>query len=574
MGLAHLDSGDASRDELTGGGQIMGTVDYMAPEQAIDAHSADGRADIYSLGATLWYLLAGESMLAGRTIAEKLLAHQSGSIPSLANVCPGMPEPVKTIFRRMVAKRPEERYQTMAEVIADLESLRGSVADLPAAATATPQAGPLAEFAVAETLAAPQVDTKSMSPSRPAEAGTARRPPWWRGWRKLAAAGAGGLLLIWLGIWVVIRDERGQEVGRVRLPNGGSVTQELETSSPRPGSPGRGAGDEGAWNLPPNAPPPAIAPFDSAQAKSHQDAWAKYLSVPVEMANSLGMRFVLIPPGESDMGSTDAVVANLLEKAKSKNIGGFYIERLPSEAPKHRVRITKPFWLGRHEVTRGQFRRFVDDSGYRTEAERDGKGGRALIDGQLKRDPRLVWNRDLGFEQADNYPVVNVTWNDVTEFCAWLSEKEGEKSHLPSEAQWEYACLAGTTTPWYSVDNEEALKEYGWFISHAEGKSQPVGQKTPNAWGLYDMHGNVWEWCADWYDPAYYATSPRHDPAGPAAGPYHVPRSGSWANAAGACQAAYRCGWQEAGGRADSRGFRIARQFDDEGKGMEGNGMR
>ena len=257
------------------------------------------------------------------------------------------------------------------------------------------------------------------------------------------------------------------------------------------------------------------------------------------------------------MGSTEAEVAKLLEQAKATNQPSWYIERLPAEAPKHRVRITKPFWLGVHEVTRGQFRRFVDERGYKTEAERDGKGGYGLIDGQWKQDPRFVWNRDLGFEQADDHPVVNVTWNDVTAFCAWLSEKEGEKSHLPSEAQWEYACRAGTTTTWYSGDDEGALKEHAWFSFNAERKSHPVGQKSPNAWGLYDMHGNVWEWCQDWWGDRYYATSPMDDPPGASGGSHRVYRGGGWDYDASRGRASYRA-WDDPGCRAENHGFRLA----------------
>jgi uncharacterized protein (TIGR03067 family) len=130
-----------------------------------------------------------------------------------------------------------------------------------------------------------------------------------------------------------------------------------------------------AWSLPSGSPPPAIAPFDAKKAKEHQEAWAKHLGVLVEMTNSIGMKLLLIPPGEFDMGSTELEVAKLLEQATATNQPIWYIARLPHETPKHRVRITAPFWLGRHEVTRAQFRHFVGDRGYRTEAERDGKGG-------------------------------------------------------------------------------------------------------------------------------------------------------------------------------------------------------
>jgi formylglycine-generating enzyme required for sulfatase activity len=313
------------------------------------------------------------------------------------------------------------------------------------------------------------------------------------------------------------------------------------------------------WNLPVGSPPPAIAPFDAEKARKHQEAWAKYLGVEVESENSLGMRFVLIPPGEFDMGSTEAEVAKLLEKSKTKNQPRWFIELLRSEAPKHRVRITKPFWLDVYEVTRGQFRRIVEERGYMTEAERDGKGGYEVIDGQWRQDPRFVWNRDLGFEQADDHPVVNVTWNDVTAFCQWLSEKDEFECHLPTEAQWEYACRAGTTTRWYSGDDEEALKEHAWFSFNAEKKTHPVGQKSPNAWGLCDLHGNVWEWCQDWWAVDYYAVSPLDDPTGPKGGSYSVCRGGSWYDGASDCRASYRRRWGAPGFRGGMQGFRLAR---------------
>ena len=626
MGLARLDTAGAQQDQLTGSNQIMGTVDYMAPEQAMSTKHADARADIYSLGVTLWYLLTGRPLYAGETTVEKLMAHQTKPIPSLREACPEVTPAMDAVFHRMVAKTPLDRYQTMAEVIAELEPfcqpaasgpsrspsvvedsqldafLRGlgpsagprrarRTSSQPAPAAVKTKAAPAAppataEPAVTEDWSEPHAETATKMEaslpraepaqagttsarsaafrrSRPAKAGTAN----WRDRRWLTAVGAGGLLVLLLGIWVVVRDKDGKEVARVPVPDGGSVT--VETAAKSEASTERKSGDKAPqsktaaaplppWKLPAGSPPPAIAPFDAVKAKEHQAAWAKYLGVEVESENSIGIRFVLIPPGEFDMGSTEAEVAKLLEEAKAKNLTSWYIERLPSEAPKHRVRITKPFWLGVHEVTRGQFRRFVDDRGYQTEAERDGKGGYGLIDGQWKQDPRFVWNRDLGFEQADDHPVVNVSWNDVTAFCAWLSEKDGEKSHLPSEAQWEYACRAGTTTRWCSGDYEEALKEYGWFPFNAEGKTHPVGQKWPNAWGLYDMHGNVWEWCQDWWAADYYGASPLGDPTGPTGGSYRVNRGGGWNGDASYGRASNR-GRNDPGHRAGHHGFRLAR---------------
>ena len=610
MGLARLDSAGGDQDQLTGTGQIMGTVDYMAPEQATSTKHADARADIYSLGVTFWYLLTGRPMFTGESPLEKIMAHQTKPVPSLHEACPEVSLPLDAVFRRMVAKTPEERYQTMAEVIADLEPFCGRAATAaampsvvedaklddflrglgtspgsqrrgatlskpsPAAGVAT-KAGPAAaaEPDVTQDWSGPHVGTdarteQSLPGGRlpvpaPKKDHRPPRPPWWQDWKVLAAAGAGVFLLLLLGIWVIIRDKDGKEVARVQLPEGGSVTQEpaaalpvpvLEKPKQRPEPSVSKPQPLPPWNLPPGSPPPAIAPFDAAQAKAHQEAWAKHLGVEVEMENSIGMRFVLIPPGEFDMGSTEEEVAKLLEEAKATNEPSWYIDRLPSEAPRHRVRITKPFWLGVHEVTRGQFRRFVEDSGYQTEAERDGKGGYGTVDGQWKQDPRLLWNSDLSFVQTDDHPVANVTWNDVTAFCQWLSEKEGEKLHLPSEAQWEYACRAGTTTTWYSGDDEGALREHGWFL---ERKLHPVGQKTPNAWGLYDMHGNVREWCLDWYANDYYAASPLDDPAGPGAGSDRVFRGGGWSSIAGYCRSANRCR-STPSSRIYDLGFRLA----------------
>ena len=147
MGLARLDSAGAEQDQLTGTGQIMGTVDYMAPEQAMDTKHADARADIYSLGVTLWYLLTGRPLFDGETTVEKLMAHQTKPVPSLRSACPDVSPELEAVFAKMVAKTPEARYQTMAEVIADLEQCRsGAAAAAPAVSTAAEEDARLEEF--------------------------------------------------------------------------------------------------------------------------------------------------------------------------------------------------------------------------------------------------------------------------------------------------------------------------------------------------------------------------------------------------------------------------------------------
>jgi formylglycine-generating enzyme required for sulfatase activity len=135
-----------------------------------------------------------------------------------------------------------------------------------------------------------------------------------------------------------------------------------------------------------------------------------------------------------------------------------------------------------------------------------------------------------------------VSWNDASEFCWWMSEQEGQEYRLPTEAEWEYACRAGTSARYYFGDDPAALGEYAWYGANAENRTQPVGKKMPNAFGLNDMHGNVWEWCSDWYDARYYKHAPMDNPAGPAASAGRVIRGGAWHSLARLVRAAYRNG--------------------------------
>jgi len=143
-----------------------------------------------------------------------------------------------------------------------------------------------------------------------------------------------------------------------------------------------------------------------------------------------------------------------------------------------------------------------------------------------------------------------VHWMECDEFCRKLSSQLGQTVSLPTEAQWEYACRAGTTGA-YAGD----LDEMGWYWDNSGDEIHPVGQKKPNAWGLYDMHGNVWEWCQDWYDRDYDTESPTSDPTGPNSGSYRVTRGGSWDFDARGCRSAYR-GWDTPDDRGNILGFR------------------
>jgi formylglycine-generating enzyme required for sulfatase activity len=265
-----------------------------------------------------------------------------------------------------------------------------------------------------------------------------------------------------------------------------------------------------------------------------------------QITNSIGMKLVLIPAGEFKMGSGESAedTAAFFNKTSGLDLRtDFYKD----EHPQHRVRITKPFYLGTYHVTRGQFRQFVADTGYKTNAEKGEKLGAFGWDPDEKKsgfNEKYSW-QNVGFEQTDEHPVVCVSWNDAVAFCKWLSRKEGNTYRLPTEAEWEYSCRAGTTTRYYSGDDPETLAKVGnvadaahkakfskwkFAIKASDGYvfTAPVGSFRPNAFGLCDMHGNAWQWCADWCGKEYYAASPADDPTGPDSGDSRVIRGGSW----------------------------------------------
>ncbi|MEJ7639471.1 MAG: formylglycine-generating enzyme family protein, partial [Singulisphaera sp.] len=211
--------------------------------------------------------------------------------------------------------------------------------------------------------------------------------------------------------------------------------------------------------------------------------------------------------------------------------------------------VTRPFSMGACEVTIGQFRKFVEDAHFETEPERDGTGGYG-VDLATKvwspqREKRYSW-RSTGFPQGDDHPVVNITWNDAVAFCEWLGKKEGKRYRLPTEAEWEYACRAGTTTHYsfgddpeqlpanantYDASSAKVFPEWAkWAVRGDDGFpfTAPVGHYKPNDFGLYDMHGNVWEWCSDWYGEDYYKVAPVDDPKGLETGGRRSRRGGGW----------------------------------------------
>lgn len=292
---------------------------------------------------------------------------------------------------------------------------------------------------------------------------------------------------------------------------------------------------------------------------------------PKIVRNSIGMSLTLIAPGKFLMGSP------ITEVDRNK-----YTEP-------HEVEITRAFYMGVYPVTVSEFRAFVRDTGYKTEAEVDGKGGSgynrkcrsfhftSLGDGSGM--SKYTWRR-VGWKQGRRHPVVNVSWNDAVKFCEWLSRKEGAIYRLPTEAEWEYACRAGSKTRFYSGDDEASLSRVANIADACLQKrlrtswdcqswndgypfTSPVGRFQPNNWGLYDMHGNVAQWCNDYWDLTYYQYSAKQDPHGPDNGTCRVIRGAGFFSAARWCSAANRCHYPPQA-RLHSLGFRVVREIEGE----------
>lgn len=897
LGLARLDDGDlhnaAAREGLTQTGQVMGTVDYMAPEQAFDTHRADAKADVYSLGCSLYRLLTGQNVFGGDTVVQKILAHREQPIPSLRVARPDVSPRLDALYQRMIAKRPEDR-PTMAEIAGELEALERGVAEAPiesividTSKAASPERKRRdASRAAGSARPAPTAPSPVRGPRASAPRGPGRRPPAWL----LAAAAGGAALVVCLGVWIIVRDPQGNEIARLQAPDGSSVTVQPHAPQPHeprpsgsgfvatPPSPLAGEGPaatgatppppalnpatidfaahraEAEWLLdaganylkiaPPHdlpaettvkqladlpqepfvltfisfrhsmkrlpdeahyrswakltslrgfnilsgptltdravaelvtlprldffgiygptnvtneglraiarsktlrgldfhsspqfnedslailepltklnwlnvrgcplgesgfhgvtrfenletliieprlstglgqlkalprlsyldlngpfvtdaalqelagvtslknvvltqtqvtpaalaafrkatgaevvfagsadaslavippaplsaagpaatgaVPPPlAVAPFDAKEARTHQEAWARHLGMTIESTNSVGMKVILIPPGEFLMGSTDEQVEAAVTPVEAANDRGLQDRVRRTEQPQHKVLITRPFLMSATEVTIGQFKKFSAATGYVTDAERRAAAAKAAPAQAGGKAPLTYLTP--GYPVQDDSPAGAISWNDAVAYCEWLTAQDqtllplGEGARradegpppgpspssgslrsppspggrrvtyrLPTEAEWEYACRAGTTTLYSFGDDSNELLQYGWHSKNGPHESHPVGTRLPNPFGLFDMHGNLWEWCGDWSNPKWYETSGSPsglsvDPVGPPTGTRRVLRGGSHNYSATYARSAYRDENEVSDGNA-YYGFRV-----------------
>ena len=234
-----------------------------------------------------------------------------------------------------------------------------------------------------------------------------------------------------------------------------------------------------------------------SDGQHQENCWAlrRVLRKTVVLPGGVNLELAWCPPGRFVMGDAQS--------------------EYDAEKPAHEVRLTKGFWMGVTPVTQAQW--------------------------------EAVLGNNPSYFKGPQLPVEQVSWEDAVEYCDRLSElleakESGWRYRLPTEAEWEYACRAGTTTVYHSGDGEAALREVGWFAGNSGDSTRPVGELVANAWGLYDLHGNVWEWCEDWYSFTAYQRGDCTDPSGPSSGSVRVDRGGSWYYSAEYCRAANRYG--------------------------------
>jgi serine/threonine protein kinase/formylglycine-generating enzyme required for sulfatase activity len=510
---------------LTQSGYVAGTPMYMSPEQAL-GQSLDARSDLFSLGSLLYQMLTGRPPFrAPSTIAVLRRVVESKPRP-IAQIIPDAPSWLVSIIDRLHEKSPQQRIQTAAELSKLLQE-GGHVPPRPIP-LATPES-------------------------------TKGRTRWF------ARAGVASLLVVvmLLALLTYIVPSKlpftNNDGIRVKESDSGSEGAKVAADDITPSQNSMTARPMNWSMLPDDAPSPVIAPLAGEQIAELQREWAAYLDVPVELINSLGIRFRLIPPGEFWMGSRPEEIANFIAQFPDEPQWQLVVA---SEGPRHRVQLTEPFYLAITEVTQDQFEQVMSVN-----------PSRYASDGSHASDIEP-------FANTWNLPVEGVSWEEGVRFCRLLSTREGlEMAYepiagnwerlptamgycFPSEAQWEYACRAGSDGLYSSGNDEAGLAQVAYF-GNAHSSPQPVGQLAANAFGLYDMHGNVHEWVNDYFDVGHYfklASQPYSlNPIGPVEkNNIRVAKGGDFYWPARDCRSAARSGYDQTEPTGLAIGLRLA----------------
>jgi serine/threonine protein kinase len=507
LGLAATVPAERERQRSPDSSGIMGTYDYMAPEQRGEfGGKIDHRADIYAFGVLLYRMLTGRRPV---------------GLVKLASAIAGVQVRWDQVIGRCLEYQPEDRYPDVATIAGDLRQIEDDIR----------QGVELLREQEAQEQRRREEDRRRKEEEAEAalkEAETARRR-------------------------LEERRRKEEEEEKVRRKREADERERQETArreeearrqappKPLPQSPPAksaapkrsrkggcfvvllllgGWGYGGYWLV---QHPLGLREFtespgspsqpEARKARREQDAAAaaagveRYLSF--DLGGGVSLKCTPIPAGKFMMGSPEG------EK-----------DRFDSEGPQREVTISKPFYMGVCEVTQEQY--------------------------------EAVMGKNPSYFKGPGNPVEQVSWDDAVEFCRVLSRETDKTVRLPTEAEWEYACRAATTTRFSFGNEDDGLSDNGWWgydRGNSDRKTHPVGGKQPNPWGLYDMHGNVCEWCSDWYADSY-VNAKNQDPEGPDSGPDHVLRGGCWLNDPPRCRSAIR-GWRAPGGLLVGVGFRI-----------------
>jgi formylglycine-generating enzyme required for sulfatase activity len=304
---------------------------------------------------------------------------------------------------------------------------------------------------------------------------------------------------------------------------------------------------------------------DCTRAKKNYELWK---SMTGKTNQDLARRIRECKTGKKSQATRSSVFADYRETANNLNIDMVAVQSgtftmgctaeqgsdcFDNEKPAHQVTLSK-FHIGKYPVTVAQFRRFIEATNYRTDAERYGSG--YIWNGSAWEEKSDANWRNPYFWQTDNDPVVLVSWNDTQKFIEWLNQVSGRQYRLPTEAEWEFAARGGNKSAGYKYSGSNNIDNVAWYYKNSGKVTNAVGSKSPNELGIYDMSGNVWEWCNDWYDSSYYSSSSQTNHKGANSDSNRVLRGGCWASNLQGCRVSNRGNFTQ-GFRYSTYGFRL-----------------
>jgi formylglycine-generating enzyme len=587
FGIAKVvdESGGLVKEQtLTATKMAVGTPEYMAPELFKPRSKPDGQADQYALAVTVYEMLSGEKPFKGDR-AHIIVEHSALPVPPLSAKVPGLPQSLCMAVERALSKNAVERFTTCskfaAAVLADLVVLPPeadtvrllcpsckNILKLPQKAAGRTGKCPRcqAEMDVAADLGSLWLESEERGgeASEKVQAGASAETPLAdvavekprrrlgiKEWAALSLAACGGLIVGYP--WgVSMNAAKAQRELREAESSWQSERAKLGKAEELLAGQNR----ELATERDELRKAEELMAGQNRQLETERDELRKAEELKAGQNRHLETEREELRKAKEALAADNRRLADALVAARAAkppapletftNSIGIELIQIPKgefmmgEGNKVRVTLSRDFWLGKTEVTRGQWIRLMGTAPF----------------------GELMGNGASAGNTAGVLPATRVTWEEATEFCRKLTERErangrlpaNEVYRLPTEAEWEYACRAETTTSYSFGNDASKLGDFGWFDGNASGKEHPVGMRKDNLWGLYDMHGNAREWCSDWYDGKLAGGV---DPEGPAGGSYRVHRGGGWKDDPVLCRSADRKCVPSL--RNDDLGFRVAR---------------